>query len=203
MSPSLQPYRIHWLRHILLLFSLLALSACSPVYEVSYDYKPPTSKQGLQCLTQCDVARKQCDNKCQTAYQSCALASEKEAKSLMPGLMAAYEDSYDTWLFERRLYLWDLDRYRFNRLHYTDRCVRGGTSKSSCYSSFYGRYGYEPYFHDFEPRRPSYARTLAEIKEKRCDKECGCEKSYRLCYTSCGGTVKTQKTCVKNCNKQE
>ncbi|CAA6822000.1 MAG: Unknown protein [uncultured Thiotrichaceae bacterium] len=200
MSASLQPNRTHWLYYFLLLFSLFALSACSPVYKVSYDYQPPSSPQGLQCLKQCDISRQQCDNTCRTAYKSCSITAEKEAKSLMPELMVSYNKAYDTWLFERRLYLWDLDRYRFNRLHYTDRCVQDGTTKSSCYSSFYGRYGHEPYFHDFEPRKPSYAKTLADIKAKRCDDDCGCEKSYRLCYSGCGGTVKTQKTCIKNCD---
>lgn len=199
MPPKLFHFSTAMLRVGLLSGLVLFLSACSPVYEISYDYTPPSSKQGLQCLTQCNAIRKQCDNKCQAEYQRCAVDAEAEAKRLMPGLVAAYENAYDSWLFERRLYRWNVDRYHFNRLHFTDRCMKNGNTRSACYSTFQGRFGYEPYFNDFEPRRPSYSRTLAQIKEKRCSKECGCEKSYRLCYTSCGGTVNTRKTCVKNC----
>ncbi len=195
---------------ILSLFFSLFLSSCSPVYKVAYDLKPPTSKTGLICLKGCQAQQKQCKLQCTRRYQQCSLKAAQQAKKLLPGLQYEYPQKLKIWEAAKLRYERDLDWYEFRRdmaearhERYLNSCLEKGKKRSSCFNHYaYDPFIYErPSFNLPRPVRPTLASVTAKIRELKCSQKCGCQSKYRLCYSSCGGTVKSKKVCIKNCVK--
>ena len=57
---------------------LLFACSCNPVYATRYNYSPPSSIGGRNCLSQCDRDRTTCEVAQAQAYQSCRRASSAE-----------------------------------------------------------------------------------------------------------------------------
>jgi len=189
--------------------ALLFLSSCS-VYKIAHDFTPPKSKSGLICLTKCQSQLKQCNVSCNQQYKQCALNAGRDAKKLLPGLLAAYPRQLEQWLNAREQYRRELDWYEFRRdiaearyESYLDRCEKAGTKRSSCVSGFGGRsFLYSrPSFNLPKPIKPTLASETNRIRKETCTTDCACNSSYRSCYTSCGGEVKSKKVCIRNCVK--
>ena len=197
-------------RIILIVFIGSILSSCSPVYKVAHDYTPPKSQKGLVCLKGCESKLSQCNLQCDRNYSQCSAKAEQQAKKNLTGLLQAYPKKLEIWLDAQDAYLRDLDWYEFQldiaesrRLRYIDRCLANGKTKNSCHRSYRGLYRPlihdRPYFDILRPRKPTLASETARIRKLSCTKDCGCDSKYRLCYSSCGGVVKTKKICIKNC----
>lgn len=197
-------------RIILIVFIGSILSSCSPVYKVAHDYTPPKSQKGLVCLKGCESKRSQCNLQCDRNYSQCSIKAERQAKKNLPALLQAYPEKLEIWLDARDAYLRDLDWYEFQldiyesrRARYIDRCIDGGKKKYSCHRSFHRLHRPlihdRPYFDIPRPRKPTLASEAARIRKLNCNEDCGCDSKYRLCYTSCGGVVKSKKICIKNC----
>jgi len=199
-------------RLVLMFLSTLLLSSCSPVYKVTYDLKPPSTAKGLACIKGCQAQLKQCDLQCNRRYNQCSIKSEQEAKKLLPGLQHEYPQKMANWQAARLRYERDLDWYEFRRdmaearhERYISSCLSKGEKRTNCYDHYAHAYDPFPYtrpsFNLPRPERPTLASVSAKIRSLRCTQNCGCQTKYRLCYTSCGGTVKSNKVCIKNCVK--
>ena len=188
----------------------IILSSCSPVYKVAHDYSPPTSIKGLACLSGCQSKLNQCNLQCGRQYTQCSAKAEQQAKRKMPSLLQAYPEKLETWLDAREDYRRDLDWYELQldilesrRERHLHHCMKGGKKKHSCHSSFdkHNRHlSYDrPYFNLPRPIKPTLTVESNKIRKLTCTNKCGCDSNYRLCYTSCGGVVKSKKICIKNC----
>lgn len=199
---------IKYLLKTIFIFSLaLSLSSCGSVYKIAHDYKPPKSKKGLVCLTGCQSQLKQCNHSCNQRYKQCAIKSEQKAKVLLPGLLVAYPRQLELWLNAREEYRRDLDWYEFRRdmaesRHDVDieHCKKNRKNKN-CDRSYRTPFiSFDrPSFNMPRPVKPTLAREASSIRKASCNNNCGCNSNYRLCYTSCGGVVKSRKVCIKNC----
>jgi len=195
---------------LFIILSSLFLSSCSPVYKIAYDLKPPTTAKGLTCIKGCQKQLQRCDQQCGLRFKQCSIKQEQQAKKLLPGLQHEYPQKMQAWQAARLRYERDLDWYEFRRdmaearhERYIDSCISKDKKRSSCYS----HYAYDPFpynrpnFDLPRPVRPTLASVSAKLRGLRCSQECGCKSKYRLCYTSCGGSVKSNKVCIKNCVK--
>lgn len=192
---------------LIVLTSLLILS-CSPTYKIGYDFTPPSSKRGLTCISGCQSTLKQCNLQCNNQYRQCSVRAEQLAKKQLPALLQAYPQELEIWLNERARYERELDWYQFRvdmaearYDRYLDRCLARGKKKHTCRNSFsYLNLPYDkPSFNIPRPKKPTLSSLTAKIRKSSCSLNCGCQSDYRLCYTSCGGIVKSKKICIKNC----
>lgn len=196
----------------LIFLSSMGLSACSK-YKVAYDYNPPKTKQGIACISGCQKQLRQCNNQCNAQFKHCAIRSAQQARKRLPVLKEAYPLKLEIWLNARARYEREYDRYEFQRFmaisrrdRYVDRCMRKGKKSKACHRVY--RHDYHdpylslsrPYFNTPRPISPTLANVTKRIQQKTCSNKCKCDNNYRLCYTSCGGAVKSKKVCVKNCN---
>ena len=197
---------------VVILFSVFLLGSCSPVYKITHDLSPPKTPRGLVCITGCQGQLNQCNKNCSRRYDQCSIQSTQQARKELPNLLKAYPQKHQHWLNARARYQRDLEWYEFRRdmaesrrESYLENCLKKGNKKSHCRS----RFGYQsslfdhdrPEFDLPQPIRPTLTMVATKIRELRCSKSCTCDSKYRLCYTSCGGTVKARKVCIKNCAK--
>ena len=60
-------------------FALL-LSACGPQIQTHYDYTPPASPQGMQCLSSCQTSTTQCQADVEYRKGQCRADAERDAE---------------------------------------------------------------------------------------------------------------------------
>lgn len=70
------------------LFSCSLITGCGPVYQTSYDFKPPTTENGRDCANRCLNKKQECYHQCQNITAQCE--SRKEISNLAEALV-------DTW----------------------------------------------------------------------------------------------------------
>ena len=190
----------------------IVLSACSK-YKIAYDYNPPKTKQGIACMSGCQKQLRQCNHQCNAQYKHCSVRARQQAQKALPVLKEAYPLKLEIWLDARARYEREYDRYEFRhfmaisrRDRYVDRCMRKGKKSRACHRTY--RHDYydpylslsRPYFNTPRPIKPTLASETQRIRKKTCSNNCKCNSNYRLCFTSCGGAVKSKKVCMKNCN---
>jgi hypothetical protein len=202
----------HFVFLLILLFSLL-LNSCGARYKIAYDYKPPATRAGMNCLSRCQQQLKQCNTGCRIQFRQCGAKAARQAKINLPGLQAAYPQQLEAWLNAKANYERELDRYEFYRFmessrrdRYVTHCMKGGKKRGACnriylHDPYYSGFSYNrPRFTMPRPVKPTLASETQRLKKANCSNHCACDNRYRLCYTSCGGVVKSKKVCVKNCN---
>jgi hypothetical protein len=189
----------------------LILSSCGPVYKIGHDLTPPKTKSGLACISGCQLKLQQCNVGCARQFKQCGYEAGLKAKRLFPDLLTEYPQQLEIWLIEKEDYRRELDFYEFRRdlaeshrdLYFAN-CKKQGKKKNSCRKG-YGGHPYSdldrPYFNNPRPVKPTLEREAARIKKVTCSNNCACEPSYRTCFSSCGGVVKSKKICIKNCPK--
>ena len=195
---------------ILLLLGIL-LGSCSPVYKITHDLSPPKTVNGLICIKGCQSQLNQCNRQCSKRFDQCSIKAEQQARKELPALLHAYPQKLQLWLNSKAEYERDLDWHEFRRHmsdsrrdYYLDRCEKKGKNRSYCSNSFYYQHDFlqhdRPSFNIPRPIQPSLANVAAKIRKLSCNKNCRCNSKYRLCYSSCGGVIKSKKLCIKNCN---
>jgi len=197
---------------LLVFFTSVGLSACSK-YKIAYDYSPPKTKQGITCISGCQKQLRQCNHQCNAQYKQCSVRASQQAKKALPVLKEAYTLKLELWLDARARYEHELDRYEFEhfmaisrRDRYVDRCMRKGKKSRACHRTYHHDHHdpylslSRPYFNTPRPVSPTLTSETRRIQKVSCSTNCKCDSNYRLCYTSCGGTVKSKKVCIKNCN---
>ena len=64
------------LRRLVVLPAFLALSSCGPVYQTTYDFTPPRSFEGRQCINVCQMTQQQCEANETMRHESCEARTE-------------------------------------------------------------------------------------------------------------------------------
>ncbi len=62
-----------------LLFLLLSLSACGPIYNTNYAFEQPKSANGKQCTNTCLQNRSTCNMQCNAQNEQCRMNARKVA----------------------------------------------------------------------------------------------------------------------------
>ena len=64
---------------VCILVGITLLSACGPIYNTSYQYHPPTSLQGRQCIVQCSRTKEACQHHCNSDVNQCRSLAMQQA----------------------------------------------------------------------------------------------------------------------------
>lgn len=67
-------------RCVLVVLSLLLLSACGPRYDVVYRYVPPRSERGMTCVKHCATAKRLCQRVCNSGNSGCLKQARSQAR---------------------------------------------------------------------------------------------------------------------------
>jgi len=189
------------MKYLILVCSLLFLSACSPKYKVVKEYHPPKIAQSSEatiCTGLCESKRSACKQKCESAFSSCQVKAHRIAKQRYAAKMQAYTNQLEN-------YVDDMDARNFD-MNFSYFGYYG-------YPYYYPRYGgyanslfwYDPmpyYYHTnyrSKPQKPSLAQEKLKAEAEVCDLDCGCTQSFDSCYIGCGGQVVSKKICIENC----
>ena len=62
---------------IAVICSAFLFSACGPIYSNYYEYTPPRSDSGKQCITTCRLVREECRSRERRSYDSCQYRSQR------------------------------------------------------------------------------------------------------------------------------
>ncbi|MCC6932049.1 MAG: hypothetical protein IT292_02185 [Deltaproteobacteria bacterium] len=64
-------------KFILIVVALL-LSSCAPMYETQYSYLPPRGTQGQLCLSNCEMAKMNCEHREDMDKQDCERRADRD-----------------------------------------------------------------------------------------------------------------------------
>lgn len=205
----------------LLLLLTLLLAGCqgNPVYETRNLYSSPQDAQGRQCARSCETQRKACDQDCRVEFNRCADEAHLEARDRLPDLLDLYAAELKAYRAESELYERDERDYRREKRRLDDayeranqRCEAGEaracerrsrikSEKSDLwqdYKGYKGRLSEQPE----KPEKPSAEQEADRLVQKHCERRCDCERGFELCFTGCGGQVRTERFCVENCEEK-
>ena len=99
------------MKYIILVFSMLFFTACSPKYKVVKEYHPPkiaNSSESAICVGVCDSVRNACLTKCESAFSSCKVKAHRIANQRYAAKMQKYTTQLES-------YVNNIDDYRFDR----------------------------------------------------------------------------------------
>ncbi len=182
--------------------------ACSPRYEVKTIYELPETKEGKECVNQCQVQYEFCKKECNQNYQKCLDEAVKRAKEIYREAERDYQKRFQKYYKEYskyteayRTWLQKYERTKSDYDYYSRKCA---VDKDWCdEKNFYGRLLNELYTQKpkepFKPVEPEFEKIL-KAQQELCDKDCGCKNEYNLCFQKCGGKIEYKKICVENCN---
>jgi hypothetical protein len=212
------------MKYLLLLITLIILTACSPKYIIKTHYQHPLTKTGSECIKTCEYKRDRCQTSCNNRNNICLDKAKRDAKDNLPNLFADYDMDMVDYQHDMDRYRFELDRWDYQRnllqREYrisSDGCARLKSiykkNKSSKTEEKKNRlckknsqikkrfYHYRDDLKPTEPSKPIKPSLSHEIKkfQKNCSQSCSCTKSYDSCFISCGGKLSYQKICVDNC----
>lgn len=84
--------------------SALVLAACGPVIETHYDFKPPVSDAGMQCVQSCQQAKTWCRQEARDAEEKCRKKQDRKAER-------DYEKAMDDYIVALKLRAADPAKY--------------------------------------------------------------------------------------------
>lgn len=203
------------MRVLSLFFCSILLCACAsdPVYKTNYDYIPPGTQSGRQCLTGCSTQKQSCSTDCSVAYQACQVDAEAKARSNLPHLQRQYEIELSVYLRERDLHQRELEAYDAKRdaletkkTYSEAACRQTPNNALACAQAENARRGLRelerPRYNIDRPSPPVLSEETQRIVQTQCDRECGCQNRYSMCFTACGGQIKETQICVENCDQE-
>lgn len=191
-----------WIKSVFIVLVAGVLGSCAPTYETRYELTPPKTTAGLQCLKTCEVKAQQCNTSCAQRYSACSAKAEQQAKLEMPKYQQQYEVALAVWRERYSQYLQDkmfYDMRRDQARAMRDACeiVKGDRHECPRMGPHWSDRPDEP---EDKPVAPTLAGVTKAIRDATCQSDCQCDNQYRTCYSSCGGGVKPQQFCVRNCN---
>jgi len=164
------------------------LSGCAtPRYQTVYRYEAPTDARAHACLQACEPKLAACQSSCQTRYQACLKEIEPLVDTRHSEALKRYEN--------------ELDRYRLELQHYQLQLSLGW----GYHSMWYGPWPYfypwpETYFPPpIPPHKPTREESFNQVRQQRCESDCGCQPIYDACFLSCGGKMIPEVKCIANC----
>jgi len=209
INPHNGDYKITTKINLLILFTILFFTACSPKYEIKSVYN--SKDADLKCLNSCEYNEKICEDNCRVNYDNCLVKAKYRAKDMMKSIDREYriklkkynrvKDSYDS-----RYNIWkkEYENTQFDYDYYNNECKMGKKNSYECKKKEYLKAKIKKY----EQKRPIAPRTIKKInineliakEQSKCSLNCRCIDSYDRCFSKCGGEVKYQKICISNCN---
>jgi len=181
---------ISTLRSMLLLAAAVFLAGCAglePRYQTLYRYEPPVlGAESRACLEKCEHKLAGCQQQCSTKYQACLGSIEPLVEKRHAEALQRYATELDTYGAALRHYqlnlsmTWGYDPFWFGP-HY--------------YYPWPGPY----YIPPVPPRSPSHEEIAKQVREEKCEPECGCQSGYDACFLSCGGKKIPEVRCIANC----
>ena len=172
---------------------IAALSGCAgPRYQTVYRYEAPTDAAGRACLARCEPKLAACQTGCQGKYQTCL-------KAIEPTVEARYSDAL-------KRYETELERYRHELDFYQLRSSLGWGYHSMGYGPW--PYYYTPwpdpyYFAPTPPDKPSHDKLFKQVRQEKCENDCGCQPIYDACFLTCGGKKIPEVQCIAHCPKDK
>jgi len=194
------------MKYIIVMFSMLLMTACSPKYKIVKEYHPPkiaNSSESAICLGVCESAKKACLSQCEASFSSCKVKAHRIAKQRYAAKMQKYTQALEN-------YVNTIHDYRFERgfINFS----YAGYGYPYYYNPRY--YGYAnslfwydpmPFYVDSylppKPKKPSLEREKLKAEAEFCDLDCGCAQKFDSCYIGCGGEVVHKKVCIENCSQ--
>lgn len=82
----------------------LGLSACGPMMETRYDFKPPASKAGMQCVSNCQSDQSQCLEHGRREKETCRRDVDRK-------VAREYEKAKDKYIVALKLYSKEPGKY--------------------------------------------------------------------------------------------
>jgi len=149
MKTNPQPTKI-----FLLTMLVLLMYGCYPIYETVYHYTPPSSSAGMDCVTQCNKSRTQCERRETDANERCMRDAETEYNNCLKWQSKAEENCGRQAGYDEKKY---------------NDCLRTMDAQAAC------------------------RKTTCTANLKSCD------APFNTCYASCGGHVRPEQICVRNC----
>lgn len=64
-----------------LTLACLGITACAPIYQTSYSYKPPKSAEAKRCVVSCQRNRLLCERNAQQSYDRCEQRADEDAQT--------------------------------------------------------------------------------------------------------------------------
>ncbi len=195
------------IKTIILILSILLISACAPRYKIIHDYIPPASNSGLNCLKhKCHKQNLHCQKQCQIQQLNCQIIQEQNAKRDYSQMLMVYYSELE--LFETRLDMFyrDQEHYRHKKKrlehkkkHAFEQCK---IEKNNCSEYKYFKKKLKKLNKPYKPNKP-YIKTLQQTiteYQQSCADDCQCNEYFNQCYVSCGGYVNTRKICIDYCD---
>lgn len=87
-------------RLLTILLFTLGLAACGPVMETRYDFTPPPTKSGMQCVQNCQADQSMCQSHARDAKMECRANADRQSE-------AAYRKAKDDYIVALKLYAKD------------------------------------------------------------------------------------------------
>ena len=205
-----------FLKIILVIISVVMITACGPRLQQVKNYIPPVTELGLECLSEADVSNNLCHANNQSRFDVCYLEAEQRAFAILTTKEKEYTNALEEYIVAERFYelayvdyeeqqrlvrrdgelayvrcSGDVNLTRFNELPQCKKLIDEANRKARRLPA-----PAKP----MQPIRPTYSTILA-VLERECNslKE-DCAALYDQAYLACGGQIDVQTICVSNCN---
>ena len=182
-------------KSITFILMIFIFNACSPVYKVVYDYKPPKNKYIQKKLSKCYQDKKICLQRCNQNFLSCKEKAKIEANKEYEKKLEEYNEKLSSYNYHMRKR--DDLQERFS--YYNDIC-NSKNDKYACTKAQNYKTELNNLKYLYRPIKPDKYEIFQNIINTSCQSSCGCEELFRSCYISAGGTVTSHKVCIRNCD---
>ena len=197
-----------------LFFSLtfvLFITGCAPEYAIKNIYIPPIGQKAKECINGCDIAKQECQSKCDMRYNQCLNDAYERAKDIQALMDMRYKKRYNKYLkrlneYNSKMFDWQnqYDKSYQDWNYFRNRC-KTSKDRYACNRADDLNYFIREMIRNkpIEPKPPiqkSFSEILSQ-EQSRCTNECGCQKDFDICFLNCGGSIQMRKICVKNCDK--
>ncbi len=192
------------------IFCLFVFTGCGPKYIVKNSYIPPSSQSGKQCVNKCEEHLRDCRTNCEINYNNCISSAFDRAKKIARISEQNYRKRYNKYLrkldeYNYRMVDWqnEYDQNSRDLQYFRDRCIKD-KDKYACDRENDLRYVVKTLLRN-KPHKPKHPKKLSfnDIllqQQNMCQKDCGCQSDYNVCFTSCGGEIISKRICVENCD---
>jgi len=205
------------LLHLLSILSIAwMLTACGPKMKTITDYYPPTTDNGLRCVTRANQDRASCDQNNKTIFAECTEKAVYDADR-------AYLQAKNDYTIALENYIVADDHYDYNYAHYEKQkrlLVQEGELKYiRCSDDVKMQHIEEfpkcekllkkakkkadklrPPTVPVKPYAPNRDRIYKQMKSKCHNLLNNCEQNFNQSYIACGGSISNRQVCVSNCS---
>ncbi len=192
------------------IFFMLVFVGCGPKYIVKNSYISPSNQSEKKCVSRCEEYLSDCRINCEINYNNCISSAFDRAKKIDKITEENYRKKYNKYLrkldrYNYQMADWQNEYDKNNRdlKYFRDKCINN-KDKYACDRENDLRYEintilrHKPY-KPKHPQRLSFHDILLQ-QQNMCQKNCGCQSDYNVCFTSCGGKIISRKICIENCD---